>query len=225
MTQRIHIQKQGDVTVYSVGAWPGWGDVIAVGVGALVISAMFGGMLCFIYWIPRVYYEFFNDFLGVGWLHSIFMFIFFGAINLSIIVCLGLSLLFLPYVLIYQLSPKQFWIENDTLFHTARLLGFIPYKRKIPFGQVLDVQAEASNGKYAVTVLYERSLPKWLFVILVYWNEKFTQWPMMLVNGIPTMEEARNLQTTLLEPMTASPVCRVGTEPVPSRGDDGAKAQ
>ena len=210
MNQRVQIQQQGDVTVYSVGIWPGWGDIIAVFVGVLVFSIMLGGIFFAMYTIERIYHEFFTDFLGVGWLHTVFMFLFTGLIDFSIIACLGLALLFMPYLLIYHLSPKKFWIENRTLFHTVWLLGFIPYKRKIPFEQILDVQAKPSNRRHSITVHYERTLPKLLFVILVYWNERLTQWKLTLVSGVPGKEQTQQIQNALLEPMTQSDACRVG---------------
>jgi len=223
--QHIQIEERNGIRVYSAGPWPGWTEVIGLCGVFSIILALLGGMIYFIHHIQTVYEEFFYDFLGIPWLNTVFSYIVMGAIDFSFVAGLVFLCLWLPYFLIYQLSPKQFWIENDTLFHTAYLLGFIPHKRKISFEQILDIEAKSSNGRHAIKVLYERSLPKWLFVILVYWNEKFTQWPMMLVNGIPTMEEAQELQTALLEPMTASPVCRVGAEPAQSPGDDGLKTQ
>lgn len=208
-TQRVRIKDHNGVRIYSAGPWPGWSEVIMLSIALLVVSGLLVGVLYFIRQIQNIYAEFFNDFIGISWLYTVFNFVVMGALDFSFVAGLALIVLWIPYFLIYQLSPKQFWIKNDTLFHTAYLLGFIPHKRKIPFERILNVEAEASNGRHAVTVLYERNLPKWLLVILVYWNEKLTQWPMMLMNGIPTMQEAQRLQTALLESMTQSDVCRI----------------
>lgn len=207
--QRIKIEERDGIHIYSAGPWPGWYEVIALSIASLVVLGIFGFLIWCLHSIQTAFIDFSED-LPV-WLNSVLSFIVFGAFDLSLIAGLAFLCLWIPYFLIYQLSPKQFWINNDTLFHTAYLLGFIRHKRKIPFEQILDIEAEESNGRYAVKVLYERSLPKWVFVILVYWNEKLTQWPLTLINGIPTMEEAKAIQTALLEPMTDSDVCRVGT--------------
>ena len=223
--QRIRIEERNGIRVYSAGFWPGWREVISLSLFGIFISAAFGVLFYIARNIQTIYREFFCDILDLPWLDMLFNGFLMSVTNFTLILGFAFFLtLWIPYFLIYCLSPKRYWIENDTLFHTAYLLGFIPNKRNIPFEQILDVQAKASNGKYAVTVLYERSLPKWLFVILVYWNENLTKWVLTLINGIPTMEEAQKLQTALLEPMTDSVVCRVGTEPTQSPKQEGPKA-
>jgi len=207
--QRVHIQNRSGTVVYSAGFWPGWSEVIMLSIVSLVVSGIAG----FLAWAFHTFQTAFHDSpIEPAWLNRILSFIFLGAFDISLIAGIGFLCLWMPYFLLYQLSPKKFWIENNTLYHAAYLLGFIPNKRKIPFKQILNVEAGESNGRYAVSVLYERTLPKWLFVIVVYWNEKLTQWPLTLINGIPTMEEAETIQTALLEPMTTSPVCRVGSK-------------
>lgn len=208
--KRVSIENQNGTTIYTAGFWPGCSEVIMLSVAFTVIAGLLVGLLYFIRHISMVYEEFFTDFLGIPVLNTIFSFFIMGAIDFTFIIGLGFLVLWIPYFLSYQLSPKKFWIRDNTLYHKVRLLGFIPHQRKITFEQILNVEAEASNGRHTVSVLYERKLPKWLFVILVYWNEKLTQWPMTLINGIPTMEEAQAIQNALLEPMTASPACRVG---------------
>ena len=116
----------------------------------------------------------------------------------------------MPCFLVYQISPKQFWIENNTFVHKIQLLGLIQRTRRIPFDRIYEIKISASTlssgsvnrSVYSLVVVYEMALPKWLKIILVYWNEKFTRWPLGLVNGIPTREETEQLQSLLLEPMT-----------------------
>ncbi len=182
--------------------------MVALSIVFLVISGAFAFTVWALHSFQQALYE---DPVGPAWLNRILLFVIMGTFDVTSVAGFIFLILWIPYFLIYQLSPKQFWINDNTLFHTARLLGFIPYKRKITFEQILNVEAGSSNGRHAVTVLYERNLPKWLFIILVHWNEKLTQWPLTLINGIPTKEEAEKLQTDLLKPMTASPVCRVGS--------------
>ena len=206
-SQRIRTETRNGVTVYSAGFWPGWTEVINLCIAFLAVSGVFACAIGILYPLRQIFYG--NTF-GPVWLHRVLSFVIMGAFDMTAAAGLSFLVLWIPYFLVYQLSPKQFWIEDNILFQTVRLFGLIPHRRKIPFEQILDIQACECNGRYAVTVLYERTLPKWLFIVLVHWNEKLTQWPMTLVNGIPTMAEAQHIQNALLEPMTASPACRIG---------------
>jgi hypothetical protein len=205
--QHVRIEIRDGITVYSTGFWSGWHELI----GLCFCFVLFGAILVAILFAMHHINHIVDEFIEIPWLHIALSFFFGLAFDVGFLAFIALIVAWIPYFLIYQLSPKRFWIKDDVLYHTAYLLGFIPRKRTITFEQILNVQAEECNGRHAVEVLYERKLPKLIFIILVYWNEKLTQWSMNLVNGIPTMEEAEKIQNTLLEPMTDSDVCRVGS--------------
>ena len=209
--QRVQIETRNGMTVYSASAWPGWPDVATTCVGFLIILLIFSVFLFFTYHFSHM----FDGLISNGWLKMVLGGLVSGGWALGWTLMMGFILLWIPYWLLYQLSPKQFWIENECLYHQVRLGGLIPRTRRIPFERILRTEIDFSKAGfgrvYLLTAVYEMTLPKWLFVILVYWNEKFTQWPLGLVNGISTKEEAEKLQAALLEPMTASPACRVGS--------------
>lgn len=199
--KRVRVEEHDGVRVYSAGAWPGWAEVL----GLIFVFVLFGaGLTLFVFgvhWIGGIYQEVF-DMFNVSWLGRVFSFVLSGLFDLTIIAVLAFVCLLIPYLLLYDLSPKRFWIKGDALYHTSYLLGCIPHTRRLRFEQILDIAAEKSTGGYTLTVRYERDLPTWVFIILVFWNERLTQWAIRLVNGIGTQEEAFALQSVLLEPMT-----------------------
>lgn len=213
--QRVTIETRDGITVYSADAWPGWQDIATTCVGFLITGFLFSVFLFLAYCFSHM----FDGLIPYRWLNLLLGGIVSGGFALGWVLMLGFILLWIPYFLLYQLSPKQFWIENDCLIHRIRLGGLITRTRRIPFERIMQIKighSKAGFGAiYLLTAVYEMKLPKWLFVILVYWNEKFTQWPLGLVNGIPTKEEAEKLQNALLEPMTVSPICRVGSQSGP----------
>jgi hypothetical protein len=204
--KRVRIKIEHTRTIYFAAAWPGWQDIINTLAGLAVITLFLAFLLFFGYQIGR----FFRDFTHYEWLNRILFVVFSGSINPYLIILLGFFLLWTPCFLVYQISPKQFWIENNTFVHKIQLLGLIQRTRRIPFDRIYEIKISASTlssgsvnrSVYSLVVVYEMALPQWLKIILVYWNEKFTRWPLGLVNGIPTREETEQLQSLLLEPMT-----------------------
>jgi hypothetical protein len=158
----------------------------------------------------------FSQLTPFDWLNSILAAIFSGGLNPVFTIILVFLTILLPFYFIYQISPKQFWIENGTLVHQIQYLGLINRTRKISFDCIYEIKISSSTTSfrssfsrsrtefsiYGLCVVYEMNLPRWLKMILVYWNEKFTRWPLVLANGIPTKKEAEQLQAVLLEPMT-----------------------
>lgn len=217
--QRIQIETRNGITVYSADAWPGWQDIANTCFAFLMISLLFAVLLFMMYQVRRIL----NGFVEYEWLNVTLSILLSGCFDFSLTLTLGFILLFIPYYLLYQLCPKQFWIADDCLYHRVRLAGLMTRTRRIPFERLLEISigaccstsrrgnVEKTSSVYSLKAVYEMKMPKWLFVILVYWNEKFTQWPLGLVNGIGTKEEAEKLKAALLEPMTASPVCKIGS--------------
>ena len=205
---RVRIKIENNRTIYSAAAWPGRQDVINSLTGFAFITLILAILLFFGYQIGR----FIRDFTHYEWLNRILIVVFSGGINPHFMILLGFFLFWLPFFLIYQISPKQFWIENDTLIHKIRLFGLIQRTRRIPFDRIHEIKISASTlssgsvsrSVYSLVVVYEMALPTWLKHILVYWNEKLTRWPLCLVNGIPTKQEAEQLQNILLEPLTCT---------------------
>jgi hypothetical protein len=195
---RIVVSQQNGLTVYSASAWPGRQDVLISIVGFVVISIVLGFILFMFHMAKSI----FNDFSGIEWLDNALRFLVAGTFDFSLIALLGFTLLWIPYFLIYQLSSKRVWLEDNTLCHTVRLLGIIPRMRRIPFERIVEIEIAPSGSLYHLKAVYEMKLPKWLYAILAYWNEKFTKWPLTLINAFPTRREAEWLQTQLLEPMT-----------------------
>jgi len=196
--KRVVVSQENGLTIYSARAWPGWQDILISIIGFVIVSIVLG----FILFIFHMISSSFNDFFGIEWLDNVLRFVFAGSFDLSLVAMLGFILLWIPYFLIYQLSPKGVWMEEDMLCHTVRLFGIIPRTRTIPFKRIMEIKIARSGSLYHLKAVYEMKLPKWLYAILTYWNEKFTLWPLTLINGFPTKEEAEWLQSQLLEPMT-----------------------
>ena len=70
----------------------------------------------------------------------------------------------------------------------------------------MEIEIAPSGSLHHLKAVYKMNLPKWLHLILAYWNEKFTQWPLCLINAFPTKQEAEWLQSQLLEPMTKTDI-------------------
>jgi len=198
--KRISFVEQNGMIIYSASAWPGWRDILYTIFGFAVVSVFLAVFLLFFHLLGR----FFGDFFSTAWLNSILYFIFAGSFDLSLIVILALLLLWMPYFLLYQVSPKQVCIVGNSLHHTVRLFGIIPRTRKIPFERIIEIEIAPSGSLYHLKAVYEMKLPRWLYIILTYWNEKFSRWPLTLINAIPTKEEAEWLRDRLFEPMTRS---------------------
>lgn len=207
-----HIEIQGNRTIYSAAAWPGWTDIINTLTAFAVIALLLGLFLFFGYQIERA----FGQLTPFDWFNTILAAIVGGGLDPFFTIVLVFLATLTPFYFIYQISPKQFWIENGTLVHQIQYLGLINRTRRISFDSIYEIkislsrtsfQSSSSRNRtefsiYGLDVVYEMALPRWLKMILVYWNEKFTRWPLVLVNGIPTKEEAEQLQAVLLEPMT-----------------------
>ncbi len=196
--KRVVVSQENGLTIYSARAWPGWQGVLTSVVGFVVIAMLLG----FILFIFNMVSSVFDDFFGIAWLDKVLFFAFTCTFDLSLVAILGLGLIWIPYFLIYQLSPKRVWIEKEMLCHRVRLFGIIPRTRRIAFERIIEIELARSGSLHHLKAVYEMKLPKWLHLILVYWNEKFTQWPLCLMNGFPTKQEAEWLQSQLLEPMT-----------------------
>ncbi len=170
-------------------------------IGFVVTAAFLAGVLLFF----RTAIRSFDSVSEYNtWLGRIFRFIFIGSVDFSFVVILIFLLLWMPYWLIYQLSPKEFWLADRRLCHTVRLLGLIRRTRKIPFERVMEIKIAPSGSSFHLQATYEMKLPRLIHFILVYWNEKLTTWPLALVNAIPTRREAEQIQFQLLEVMTKS---------------------
>jgi len=198
--KRVTVLEQNGLIIYSASAWPGSRDILYTVLGFVVVSFILAILLSFFHFIG----QFFDGFFPFKWLNKILYCIIAGSFDLSLITILVLLLLWMPYFLIYQLSPKQVCIVEDSLHHTVRLFGIIPRTRKIPFERIMEIKIAPSGSLYHLKAVYEMKLPKWLYIILTYWNEKFSQWPLTLINAFPTKKEAQWLQDRLLEPMTKS---------------------
>lgn len=211
-TKRVKIAQDGGRTVYFADAWPGWDDII-------------GPLLNFVFVFVAIgiifYYLSFVKFIA----HSIDLAVnseWLGRLTSSVIGCLMLGvasiplgfslvialilaihrLLELPYILVFNLSPKKFWLENKILHHKTLLAGFIPVNRKIPFDRILDIEIDHPGDLYKIKALYEMKLPKIVFVVLVFWSDKLTYRHFTLVNGIRCVFETTDLRDNLMDKMT-----------------------
>jgi len=196
--KRVVVSQQNGLTIYSASAWPGWQDILISIFGFVGIAIVLGFILFMFHMIRSM----FDDFFGIEWLNNVLCFVIAGSFDLSLVAILGFILLWIPYFLIYQLSPKRVWIKEDMLCHTVRLFGIIPRTRRISFKRIMEIEIAPSGSLYHLKAVYEMKLPKWLYAILTYWNEKFTHWPLCLINAFPTKQEAEWLQSKLLESMT-----------------------
>ena len=195
---RITTTIRDGKTVYSVSAWPGWETIFTDSLFFMFLTAV----LVLILAISRQVSLFIDEFFTIPWLNKIIYFIVASVFDLSFVVLIVWVLLWIPYFLIYELSPKRFWLEQDTLCHTVSFMGLIKRTRKIHFDRIMDIKISPSGSKFHLSAVYEMKLPRIILVILVHWNERFTQWPLTIVNAIPTKAEAEKFQTILLEPMT-----------------------
>lgn len=198
---RLTIRRRNGMTVYCASAWPGWSAVATTLVAFVIIAAILAGVLAFLHKMNTS----FDEVSGHNkWLGGILRFIFMGFIDLSFLAALTLLLLWLPYFLLYQLSPKEFWLDGDNLCHTVRLLGLIRRTRRIGFDRVMEIEIAPSGSSFNLKAVYQMRLPGLIQFILTYWNEKLTTWPLTLVTAIPTRQEAERVQFELLEAMTKS---------------------
>ena len=204
--RRLTIRRHDGMTVYCASAWPGWRDIATTLIAFVIIAAVLTGVLLFFSTASRRFDAFFQY---NTWLGRIFRFVFLGSVDFSFVVILVFLLLWLPYFVIYQLSPKEFWLEDRRLCHTVLLLGLLRRTRKIPYDRVMQIKIAPSGSSFHLTAVYKMRLPRLIEFIAVYWNEKLTTWPLTLVNAIPTRKEAEQIQFQLLEVMTKS---------APSRG-------
>lgn len=189
------------MAVYCASAWPGWNAVAVTLVAFVIIAAILVGVLAFIHKLNASIDEISEH---NKWLSGILRYIFLGFLDLSFFGTLALLLLWLPYFLIYQLSPKEFWLDGDNLCHTVRLIGLIRRTRRIGFDRVMEIEIAPSGSSFNLQAVYQMKLPKLIRFILEYWNEKLTTWPLTLVSAIPTRQEAEEVQFELLEAMTRS---------------------
>jgi hypothetical protein len=198
--KRVSVLEENGLTIYCASAWPGCRDILNTILCFVIVSVILAIFLLFFHLLGK----FFDGFFSIAWLNRILYFILAGSFDLSLVVIFVLLLLWMPYFLLYQLSPKQVYIVGNSLHHTVRLFGIIPRTRKISFERIMKIEIAPSGSLYHLKAVYEMKLPRWLFIILTYWNEKFSQWPLTLINAFPTKEEAEWLQNRLLEPMTKS---------------------
>ena len=142
--KRVTIAQNDRLKVYSAPAWCGWADIISTIVGFLIISFVLGVILFF----ANQFSHFFDDFFPFKWLNTLLSFLMAGIFDLSLLTILALALLWLPYFLLYQLSPKKVWIEDNNLCHRFRLLGVILRTRRIPFDRILEIEIKPSGKLY-----------------------------------------------------------------------------
>lgn len=199
--RRLTIRQRDGITVYCASAWPGWNAVAVTLVAFVIIAAILAGVLVFIHKLNTS----FDKVSGYNeWLTGILRYIFLGFLDLSFFGTLALLLLWLPYFLMYQLSPKEFWLDGDNLCHTVRLLGLLRRTRRMGFDRVMEIEIAPSGSFFNLKAVYQMRLPGLIHFILTYWNEKLTSWPVTLVTAIPTRQEAEKVQFELLEAMTKS---------------------
>ena len=157
------------MTVYCASAWPGWGDITATVIAAVIIAAVLAGLLLLFSEASRSFDAVFQP---NTWLSRIVRFAFLGSLDLSFVLVLVLLLLWLPYFAIYQLSPKEFWLEDRHLCHTVRLLGLIRRTRRIPFDRVMEMKITPSGSAFHLTAVYKMRLPRFVHLVVDYWSEK-----------------------------------------------------
>jgi len=196
--KRLLVRQENGLTIYCASAWPGWSDVLTTFIAFVVVAAL----LAFMLFLFHLLGSFSEGFFEIAWLNKIMSFIFVGSFDFSLIAILAIFLLLMPYCLVYQLSPKRVWIEDRVLCHSVRLLWLIRRTRRIAFDRIVEIKVVQSGWLYHLKAIYEMDLPRWLFFILTYWNEKFSRWPLILVNAFPTRDEAEWLQKQLLESVT-----------------------
>ncbi len=199
--KRLTARQRDGMTVYCASAWPGRRDIATTLITSVIIAILLTGLLSL---ICRAIRSFDVVFPRQTWVIRILRFVFLSSFDLSFVAVLALLLLWLPYFAIYQLSPKEFWLDDRHLCHTVRLLGLIRRTRRIGFDRIMRIEIAPSVSVFHLKAVYKVKLPRPINFILVYWNEKLTSWPLTLVNGIPTRREAEQMQFQLLEVMTES---------------------
>jgi hypothetical protein len=205
--KRLTIRRRDGRIVYCASAWPGWGAVAITLVAFIIIAAVLAGLIAFLHKLNASFDEVSQH---SKWLGGILRFVFLGFLDLSFFATFALLLLWLPYFLIYQLSPKEFWLDGENLCHTVRLLGLLRHTRRIPFERIMEIEIAPSGSAFHLKAVYKMKLPGFVHFILTYWNEKLTTWPLALVTAIPTRQEAEEVQFELLEAMTKSAPARSG---------------
>ena len=199
--KRVCVERTGGLEIYSVKGWPGFKDILNTCAGYLIVMFVFAVVLLISHSLINIT----KDLTPYGYFNRGVAFVIGCVGNMSMMLGLGVAAIIIPVMLVYQLSPKKFWIEDRCLCYSVKLLGVIRRDWKIPFDRILEIKITGSGSEgnyiYHLSVLYERKLPKLLFIILVHWNERFTQWFLLLANGLDHAE-AEDIQMKLLAPMT-----------------------
>ncbi|HEX40746.1 MAG TPA: hypothetical protein ENN81_01625 [Phycisphaerales bacterium] len=196
--KRVITVRRQRLTVYRACGWPGWRDIAITLCGAVIIAVILGGMLVLLHTVRSVL----KDVAPYPWLNRVLGWLITGSVDLSFVAVLAFCLVWLPYFLLYQLSPKEFWIEDGRICHTVRLLGLLPRTRRIPFDRITEIAIAPSGSIFHLKAIYIVRLPRLIHFFVAYWTDKPLRWPLTLVNAIPTRREAEQIQLQLLEPMT-----------------------
>ena len=190
-------QKDG-ITVYSSGPWCGFGQLF----GYIIVFLLVAFIACFPVYIRLELLKPVGDIFESRWLNILITYGLGFLVDMSIVGVFGFVTLYMPYHLIYVLSPKKFWLEDNVLVQKVRLLGFIPKYRRVDFDRIHDIKVSPSGSCFNLSICYEPRLPKLMYAILVYWSDKFVQCRVTLVNDIPSKDNAERLQNMLLEAVT-----------------------
>lgn len=196
--KRVIIVRRQGLTIFRVSAWPGWRDIAITLCGAIIIAVILGGMLVLLHTVRSA----FADLTSYPWVNRIVGFVVVGSFDFSVVAVLAFCLIWTPYFILYQLSPKELWIEDGRLCHTVRLLGLLPRTHRIPFDRITEIRIAPSGSIFHLKAIYTMKLPRFIHFFVAYWTDKPLRWPLTLANDIPTRREAEQIQLQLLEPMT-----------------------
>ena len=139
-------------------------------------------------------------------LNFIIIYIVGTAIDISCIAGFAVIAIWMPYFILYILSPKKFWIEGNTVVHKFRLLGIIGPTRRIHFDKIRNIEVSESVNKHHLIVRYELKLPIWIRFFVEFWTDKTPQWFLTLANDVDDRQMANAIADELMEAITTNPM-------------------
>ena len=191
---RIDISQDGGLRIYSLKGWPGIEELVGLLLIFVIIAIMLGTVLGIMYFANT-----FCEVLPWGWLRYIIYGVLTAGFSLSFIGVLVFVFLFIPYYLVYAMSPKRFWVEDDMFVHETKYAGIITRTKKVPLDIISEITAKRNGKKlFNIVIYYESQLPRWIVFIITYWSEKQAIINFAIANAIPDKAEAENIALELL---------------------------
>lgn len=186
--------------IYSVNFWPGWLQLLGYFFIFLIITVP----VVFVIITFRNLINIMEDLFESSVLNYIFPSLLSIAMDITSLAIFALIAVWIPYFILYILSPKQFWIEGDTIVHKFRLLGILGPTRRIHFDNIRNIEVSKSGRRHHLKVRYDLTLPIWIRIFTEFWSDKTPQCVLTLANDVDNLQTAKAIAEELMEVVTAA---------------------